>query len=76
MKVLLIFYIKALIPLDCQWPINNFLNMPRVRRDQEGAPGEGERRRGGGLNISVIEDLSEDIGKTLHTKDGQVIKLP
>ena len=31
-----------------------------------------QRRNNDNPEISVIEDLSKDVGKPLHTKDGQV----
>ena len=40
-----------------------------VEDDQD--PRRNSRRRRN-LDISMIEDMSEDVGKTLHVKDGQV----
>ena len=31
------------------------------------------RRGRRGVNLSIIEDSCEDVGKTLHVKDGQVV---
>ena len=47
--------------------------MTRVVGEAPANQGQGNRRRRSRQDISVIEDLSEDTGKTLHTKDGQVL---
>ena len=52
---------------------NKKTTMPRTVGVAPASRGQGSRRRRSRLNISVIEDLSEDTGKTLHTKDGQVL---
>ena len=52
--------------------LNN--EMPSI--DKASAPlGGGRRKRQRArrsIDISMVEDLCSDVGKTLHTKDGQV----
>ena len=48
--------------------------MPRVHRgnsveDDQGPRRNSQQRRN--LDISMIEDMAEDVGITLHVKDGQ-----
>ena len=48
-------------------------NMPRVQRQGNGDGPRRNNQKRKSINISVLEDLVEDTGKTLHTKDGQVL---
>ena len=47
--------------------------MPRVQRQGNDDDPQRNSKKRKSMNLSVLEYLVEDTGKTLHTKDGQVL---